>query len=303
MGRAGVAVHTIVDVPGRSRAEVSSVVAAAMSDDAAYEMASVGPDTYQLVRTYRPTWALVAGGAGLIVFGLGILLLLVRRTESCTLVVTDGATGSTIALTGSLLPGRVEALREALERSVTPPGRPEAPTAALAPSAIDRPSMPAPGPILTVPAPAQAAGEAHSSLVLAGGPAGAVDQTVMARPRMDGPAVRPGSLAVKLDDGRLVALDRRVLVGRDPAPGTRDVSQPVHLVPVSDPQMRVSKTHLAIAMSNGSAWVEDLHSTNGTTVEQPGGVSLPVAPGAPVSLRPGSVVHFGGLRAEVVAGV
>jgi hypothetical protein len=283
MARAGVAVHTIVDVPGRSGAEVSGVVAATISADPAYEMAPVGPDTYQLVRTYRPTWALAAAIAGAVVFGLGILFLLVRRTESCTLVVTDGATGATIALTGALLPGRVESLREALERGPAPSAAPE-----------PQPSGPTP-----VPASPEAV---SPPLILTGGAVGVAEETVMARPRVEAPTTRSSPLAVRLHDGRLVSLQGRVLVGRDPAPGSGDSTQSVQLVAVADPQMRVSKTHLAIGVRGGEVWVEDLHSTNGTTVEQPGGTSLAVAPGAPVSLRPGSVVHFGGLRAEVVVG-
>ena len=62
-----------------------------------------------------------------------------------------------------------------------------------------------------------------------------------------GPAFSPGSFT---------------LVGR--APEARPEDPQAQLIPVEDPELSVSKTHVALGVDHGGFWLRDLGSTNGT---------------------------------------
>jgi hypothetical protein len=70
----------------------------------------VGPRTYRLTRSYRPTWATVAGCVTApTVVGLGFLM--VRATEHCTVSIGRERGATLVRLDGHLPGGVVEALR------------------------------------------------------------------------------------------------------------------------------------------------------------------------------------------------
>lgn len=89
---------------------------------------------------------------------------------------------------------------------------------------------------------------------------------------------------LKLDDGRVVALDRDVTVGRGSAADGH-----IHL----DGE-RISRQHIALRIDGWDVLVEDLGSTNGTVIVEPDG-STPVAlvAGEATPLRSGAVVYLG----------
>lgn len=101
-----------------------------------------------------------------------------------------------------------------------------------------------------------------------------------------------------LDGTARFAIDSTAVLGRNPsAPAGLEGSQ---LISVSDPAMSISKTHFAVGLNDdGSAWVVDLHSTNGTRlVTAADGVTI-LSPGQRVPLPAGSRVEFGKHKVQV----
>jgi hypothetical protein len=113
MERAGVRVLETIELPGWSARDVERRVLQAM-DDGAYRGGQLGPSRYLFVRAARPVWATLCGIVLLPALGLGVLLLLMRRTESCTLTITDTYRGTTLSIEGRLLPEQRDRLRGAV---------------------------------------------------------------------------------------------------------------------------------------------------------------------------------------------
>jgi len=107
-----------------------------------------------------------------------------------------------------------------------------------------------------------------------------------------GPLPKAGGVAVlELDQGSVLRLDRTWVVGRDPvAPSGRPDAIPFA---VADAGKSISKTHLAVGPMDQGAWVVDLHSTNGVTVNQPGATPQLLVPGEPSVVAIGTVIVYG----------
>jgi uncharacterized RDD family membrane protein YckC len=101
---------------------------------------------------------------------------------------------------------------------------------------------------------------------------------------------------LRLDDGRLVAVDGLVLVGRNPR---AQASEQAQLVQAGVESRMVSKTHLAVGLDHRGLYVMDRGSTNGTAIANAGGQFEPCAPGDPVRVREGQIVSFGDRYLEV----
>ena len=117
---------------------------------------------------------------------------------------------------------------------------------------------------------------------------------------VDGVAAEPAVEAewmLRLDDGRDVAVERLVLLGRNPQPrvGEEDAT----LIKVSDDTRTVSKSHLAVGVDASGLYVMDRGSTNGTMVTAPDGGQRPCPPGDVVDVPGGSVISFGDHWLEV----
>lgn len=276
MARAGTTVHETVNVAGSSAADVSARVAMALARTEAYQLVELGPARHQVVRAYRPTWALVVGTFCLPLFGLGLLFLLVRRTESCTIAALHGPVGLVLSIDGRLLKLHVDdARRAALDHGSRTPAQ------------ASQTSSPEPGlhsPIVVPPAATAPASVPGLDVTVARG-----------KPLTS----RPEQLALRLSDGRCLPLVGRVVIGRDPAYSASGRVEET-LVSIDDPSMSLSKTHLVVRADGGRVLVEDLHSTNGTEVAPPGGERQALTPGQPAGLTAGSRLHFGGHVAEVV---
>jgi uncharacterized RDD family membrane protein YckC len=122
-----------------------------------------------------------------------------------------------------------------------------------------------------------------------------IDQTINYRPK----AVSTPVFKIVFDSGDEAPFDRSMLIGRDPTTaGPAD--EGLALVRIVDPTMSVSKTHLALGLSDGAVWVEDRRSTNGVSVAAPNGGPADVAVGRRTPVELGSTVHFGSrwLRVE-----
>jgi len=275
VSRAGGLVNESLEAVGRSAVEVRGIIAAALENEVGYQAAELGPGSYQLVRSYRPSWAIAVGVLTTPLLGLGLLFFLVRKVESCTTTVSEGSTGAIVTLSGRLAP----ATRTALTQSVRN-GRASEGAAAASPAVIPA------TPLRTDVVPAQPV----VSIPVADQPSGG-DDTVF-RPgtssNLAGVA-RRASYELRFDDGEILALEVNVVVGRDPSvviagAGARRLS-------IDDTQM--SKAHAIIGEDETGPWVEDLHSTNGTFVHVYGQDPVVVPAGERHRVSSGSVVRFG----------
>jgi len=120
------------------------------------------------------------------------------------------------------------------------------------------------------------------------------DRTLLATPITSARS----ALGAFLDDGTVISLTPPTVIGRNPqAPPSHPSARPL---PVADPSMELSKTHLVVGMENRTLWVVDLHSTNGVYVaDEPGGDQVRIAPGSQVLLAAGTSVHFGSRRIDI----
>jgi hypothetical protein len=102
---------------------------------------------------------------------------------------------------------------------------------------------------------------------------------------------RSTSRALLVVDGRVGgAIGDGVVIGRNPtASGTE------RAVSVADIGREISKVHLGLRVdAAGRVWAEDRKSTNGSTITRRDGLTQQLAPGRPVELTAGDIVHIGG---------
>jgi hypothetical protein len=129
----------------------------------------------------------------------------------------------------------------------------------------------------------------------------AADATRMFWPPADvrpEPAVAPTMVSLRFDDGRTLPLRSVMVVGREPVRQGNEAD--VQLIPYTDPERSVSKTHFAVGLArDGSVWAEDLHSTNGTGIVALDGTVRRLAPGIRTIVPRGCSVLFGSRRMEI----
>ncbi|MFD4959695.1 RDD family protein [Microbacterium sp. NPDC058389] len=177
--------------------------------------------------------------------------------------------------------------------AASPAATPVASTAAPAPAPLPVPA-PAAAPVRTpapaaapAPAPAQAAAPAPAPAPAAASPG-------------TGPVgSRRAQAMIRFDDGSIVRVPARGLIGRDPEPAAGE--QVEALVRLEDPQRLMSKTHAAFGQDTDGLWVADRGSRNGTQLVSPGGdvVDVPADQAARVPI--GWSVQVGGRSFELVA--
>jgi len=227
-----------------------------------YRVVDLGAGRLQLVRGVRPRWALVLGILTAPTV-VGPLFLLVRTTESWTASFEEDHRGVRVRSEGVIAPAALRSVRAAF---APPPG----PVLGDTPAAVlgDDRSVPPPRPPATV----------------AGG----------------SPAPRPPiGVLLRFDDGGVITAGPAMFIGRDPMapPG----EAPAMLVPVSDPDRSVSKTHLTVRAHPEGVVVTDRGSVNGTSIEAPTGQVSRLQPGEPAFVPLGCTVRFGS-RSFVVSG-
>lgn len=329
MAAQGVRVDEMFDCGGMSEPEVTRRLLDALRPETGYRAVQVGPQQIQFARSFRPTWAIVAGIVTLPFFLVGLAFLLVKKTECCTASIGADHRGTRVKLSGRVGASTLAAVRIALANPDPSPGAAlGTPVASVAEAQHvahrNLPQPPVHQPGGAPPAPSDDASERWTpppvgvtgligSAPSAGNGAD-LDGLVPPVPRPPAPApvaaatasnedtVSVGMahradvpaevpLVVVLDDGREVPLLGLALVGRDPAP--RDDEHGAVLVGVDDPDRTVSKTHLAIGVDHAGAWVADRGSVNGTTVVDTSGHVNSVGDRGRVPLSPGDEVRFG----------
>lgn len=251
-------------VPGLGAQGASAVLVEVLRERPGLHVHEIGPGRLSVSRTGRPRWALALCAATFWLGGLGFLFLLVKHTEAGEVVVTDGPRGSVVAVP-PLLAGAARDLEAALW----------APT----------PSAPTP-PASTPVAPTTPASSDE-------GPADELEGRTVARRDLAPPAPVPGGglaapVRLVFADGVVdVAPGTSLVLGRDPSPTSTAAGRTVP----GDPST-VSKSHLLVHHDGTTVTVEDLGSTNGSTLERDGS-RLAMAPGEPVAVAPGDRVVLG----------
>lgn len=172
-----------------------------------------------------------------------------------------------------------------------PPGR-DVPVSDLAGSAPHMGTPAVMGPQVLPGAPAREHSAQAAAVFTAHHPDDDLDAT-RTRGSAGGPATpAPAAvLRIKLDDGRDFQLDQSVLLGRNPV--AQGGERQAMLLAVADPGRSISKTHLHLLTDGAGVWVTDRNSTNGSAIGTPDGVRIPLQPGVPSFVSPGSTVHFG----------
>lgn len=333
MAAAGKQVDDVIAAVGLGHGEVIERVVAAVAAEGDYRTVQVTADRLQFARTFRPTWAIVAGIATIWVALLGVLFFFVSTTETCVASVESDHTGTRVRLSGKLTPALAGRIRAALQSdapvagasrstgqpvasafdvapSLPAPRVPTAPPAPRLPSTLPPPLPPTPASAPLPPTLASAPPPSARPL-----PTTPPQQVVApvaghaAPSRVTMPPPSPASSPPATHAEQTIAVVRQsgtpatagpVLVlddGRSiPVDGFVLLGRDPSgegAVAVEDATRSVSKTHLRIEIA-GARWsVTDLHSTNGSSITDAAGIDTPLRPGTPVEASPGDVVRFG----------
>jgi hypothetical protein len=111
------------------------------------------------------------------------------------------------------------------------------------------------------------------------------------------PAAPQRAASLVLDTGETITVtDAGVVLGRSPSPAGDDGGAVA--VPVADPSMSISKTHVALRWSGGALVAVDLGSTNGSAIIRDG-AEHELPPGEAAGLRTGDTLRFGDRHATV----
>jgi uncharacterized RDD family membrane protein YckC len=106
--------------------------------------------------------------------------------------------------------------------------------------------------------------------------------------------------SILLDDGRRIALEGLVLLGRNPQPKAGE--EDAQLIKIADETRTVSKSHLAVGIDAGGVYVVDRGSTNGSTVSTTNGMSSRCRAGEMVRVGDGAIVSIGDHWIEINRG-
>lgn len=130
-------------------------------------------------------------------------------------------------------------------------------------------------------------------------PAAATAPASSAGHQMPADTARPGTPATGTADGRSLVFDDgteveiggQALIGRNPEP--RPGESVDYLINFADLSRSVSKTHLHLRLEQGTVWVTDRGSTNGSFLIDPAGSEQQLHPEVPMLLPAGYAVRFG----------
>ncbi|MDE0805102.1 MAG: FHA domain-containing protein [Acidimicrobiales bacterium] len=228
-----------ITLAGVDAASATSTMLRVLSEESDLGIDEVAPGRIAVSRTTRPRWATVAAIALCWLGGLGLLFLLVRRTEADEALVVDAPRGCVVTIppvVDDALVLRVEEAFAALGRS----------PAAVPEPAWDRVDA--------------TSGDGLDDRTVARTSADAAPTTDAAPVTTSDGAV-DGAVVLGFSDGDVVVYPGEIVVlGRDPSP---DVGRPV-VVPADS--STVSKSHLRVEWDGATLTATDLHSTNGSSI-------------------------------------
>lgn len=297
MASAGTRVEESTHVPGRSADELSNTIRSVIEVLPHHQCATVGHGIHKLVRSYRLP-----------------LRLLRTHTDVCTITVVDAPLGAVVTAVGALTPEARAAVKGVLAGATV--GRVMSAGPQLA---TNYSSGPLPTPVAVASAGSAAgfstAGSCPPATVASPGlpsdlttvrprptPAADMNDMTTVRPRapaQDAPTpvdLVAATPRLRFDSGQVVEIGPRVVVvGRNPLALAADGHALTVAVP--DPGHTVSKTHFACGRNDRGIWLEDRHSTNGTSVADAKGRRASLVPGRRTLVPVSVTVIFGDHRA------
>lgn len=269
---------------------------------------SAGDVVQLLVGQDMTVRAWVLDAAGPVPVGPGQVVERVTSIELDAAALDDDTVLSVDRVTSSSAPSLPTLTREGNDVDDTILGQPPVTVAAGDPNASadtvigERRRVPAaaPDPVLPPALPSIPGIPASAHLSAGVTPTGA-RRTRIEQPAASGPTAAPH--AVSFPDGRVIALDRAVYVGRSPRSPRITSGLVPELVAVPSPRREVSATHLEILEEGRAVVVRDLGSTNGTRVSSPGAAPSLLGPGSSRVVAAGTTLDLGdGVVLEIVAG-
>jgi hypothetical protein len=171
--------------------------------------------------------------------------------------------------------------------------QPLRPTPTVVSVPVDVPSAPSPG----ASQPDSAGAHAQSRPEQVASPTEAVQavKPVEEQQEFSSPAPEPASVVLEsrfvlqFSTGETVSVRGTGLIGRRPLPQPAEHFD--HLIQIADVGMSVSKSHLEFGQHDGTLWVSDRFSGNGTIVRRPGEAALRCEPGRRYLVPRGSRVE------------
>lgn len=107
------------------------------------------------------------------------------------------------------------------------------------------------------------------------------------------PPRRPSQGRIRLSTGRVVELDRPVVVGRRPRSTRASGAELPILVAVESPEQDISRSHLEVRAEGEHVLVTDLDTTNGSVLLRGGSEPVRLHPGEPTMVVSGDAVDIG----------
>ncbi|GAA3917352.1 FHA domain-containing protein [Microbacterium invictum] len=107
------------------------------------------------------------------------------------------------------------------------------------------------------------------------------------------PARRPSQGRIRLSTGRVVELERPVVIGRRPKSTRVAGDELPTLIAVDSPQQDISRSHVEIRAEGEHVLVTDLDTTNGTVLLRAGNDPVRLHPGEPTLVVSGDILDMG----------
>jgi len=107
------------------------------------------------------------------------------------------------------------------------------------------------------------------------------------------PARRPAQGRIRLSTGRVVELERPVIIGRRPKSTRTSGAELPTLVAVDSPEQDISRSHVEIRAEGEHVLVTDLATTNGTVLLRGGSEPVRLHPNEPTMVVTGDVLDLG----------
>ncbi|WP_157555810.1 FHA domain-containing protein, partial [Microbacterium hominis] len=107
------------------------------------------------------------------------------------------------------------------------------------------------------------------------------------------PARRPAWGRIRLSTGRVVELERPVVIGRRPKSTRTSAAELPTLVAVDSPEQDISRSHVEIRAEGEHVLVTDLDTTNGTVLLRGGNEPVRLHPNEPTMVVTGDVLDLG----------
>ena len=299
---AGTTVSTTVELRRLNSVSAAAVAVFTIASKGAYKSTTVGKGVYQFSRVYRPRWATISGWFFTIgLLGAGYWILLIKRTEACTMWVSEDRATVRVTLAGRLLPEAYAQLRsafDALECTTGPSSDVNEPERGAFDASDDMlPYRPFRSQRTVTPAVI----DLHTielEEIVVGEDVLAEEVRAPVRSRaavMDVPVV-------EFDTGERVRVMGVTYVGRDPM-HTDANGTVIERFAVAGANDRVSKTHFAMGASVKGLWVEDLFSPTGTSVGVDAQSATRIRPMERVLVPPNERIFFGDQSAVVLPAV